>query len=147
MYILNLQEIIQFDGYSILYIFLVIGLTFLITILFYSMKAMDFVAGSLGLRARNDLEPMLNGMSAGLIGGQYFLLIKLLGETAEAAILSSKNVVTGFSTFVILAMAVCLGVAHLYFWRRGMRATRMVVFIPIYRFWFLCSGVVASLVF
>lgn len=145
MYVVAVHKVVKLDTSLMIYITIIVIVIVFQGILHSSPTVMESLARCYGLKRTTDLEPLLLGANAGLLGGQYLLLVKLLAEIAEAAILLPEDRPPVEQTYLIILFAFVVGVFHIYAWRRGMGTSRTKLFIPVYRFWFVISGMVASL--
>ena len=147
MYVVAVEQVVVLDAALMIYITIVLLVILFQSMIYQSPQTMEFLAKCYGLKRTTDLEPLLLGANAGLLGGQSMLLIKLLANIAEAAFLLPQDLPSTETTFLIVMFAVVVGVFHVHAWRRGMGSTRTKLFIPVYRFWFVISGMIASLLF
>lgn len=145
MYVVNVSKVIRLDAGLMIYISVILVVVVVQYYLSKSPGITNKLAKSVGLKNVSDLDPLLTGANAGMLGGQYFLIVKLLAEVTEAAIILPAETVDGGVVFVIVAVGIVVGGFHVETWRKGMELERGILFIPVYRFFFIISSLVASI--
>ncbi len=146
MSILNIDQVFAIDSRLIIYAACFAFLMIAPFIIIQSSAATSVVALIIGLSI-NDFQAITYGFLAGISCGQYMLLLKLLGEIAEASIFGGATNGNAASTFFVLAVAVVLGLFHIYLIRAGLRLKNENLVIPVYRLALIASGLTAALVF
>lgn len=146
MTILNIDNVFAIDSRLIIYAACFAFIMIAPFILIQSTAATSVVALMIGLSI-NDFQAITYGFIAGISCGQYMLLLKLLGEIAEASIFGGATNGNAARTFFVLAVAVVLGLFHIYLIRAGLRLKNENLVIPVYRLAMIASGLTAALVF